>query len=135
MVQFNSNYIIFRNVEIFRNIFFWRKIKESDGIYRKISVVEMESSKLINYLTKMFWTGTNTVIFAHVWCFLSSSFSKVVLVLSCSNCFQVCHWNANHSLIYLLGYWMFKVSQWWMQKSLKFTPYTMYNYEMGSFFY
>jgi hypothetical protein len=44
MVQFNTNYIIFRNVEIFT--------KESDGIYRNIWVVEMESSKLINYLPR-----------------------------------------------------------------------------------
>jgi hypothetical protein len=49
---FETNYIIFLNVEIFKKkkseIFTLKKIKESDGIFEKISFVEMESSKLIN---------------------------------------------------------------------------------------
>ncbi len=36
-----------------RGIFFVNENKESDRIFENISFVEMESSKLINYLTNM----------------------------------------------------------------------------------
>jgi hypothetical protein len=43
-------YIIFKNVENFKNYFF--EIKKS-GIFRKIPFAEMNFSKLINYSTDM----------------------------------------------------------------------------------
>jgi hypothetical protein len=42
----------FSKKEKFRN-FSLKKISESDEIFEKMSFVEMESSKLINYLTNM----------------------------------------------------------------------------------
>jgi len=39
-----------------RGIFFVNENKESDRIFENISFVEMESSKLINYLTNMCWS-------------------------------------------------------------------------------
>jgi hypothetical protein len=58
MGQFDTNYIIFINVKIFKNTFFSeiKIVKENDkcdGICEIISFVKMESSKLINYLTNM----------------------------------------------------------------------------------
>ncbi len=62
------NYIMFRNVEFFQNIFIFRKtnyegnFKGSDGVFGNISFVEMESSKLINHLTNMFTDGQATAV-------------------------------------------------------------------------
>jgi accessory colonization factor AcfC len=63
MGQFDTNSIIFRNVEIFKKnknkikcqrfIFFLKGNKEFDEIFQNISFVEMEFSKLINYSTNM----------------------------------------------------------------------------------
>jgi hypothetical protein len=58
--QFDTNFIIFKNVEILTKVFFfffWRKSffeKENKGSYElfeNISFVEIEPSGLINYLT------------------------------------------------------------------------------------
>jgi hypothetical protein len=62
----NTNYIIFKTVENFKNkikfpeIFFWKENKGLDGIFGTISFVEMNLSKLINYLTNMFQIGPCT---------------------------------------------------------------------------
>jgi hypothetical protein len=56
------------NVKIFKIYFliFFKKILkeniESDGIFENISFVEMESSKLINYLTNMCPSDLGTII-------------------------------------------------------------------------
>jgi hypothetical protein len=52
-VHFNSNHIMFRNVEIskwivFRGKKFLKENKESDAIVKNVSFVEMASSELIN---------------------------------------------------------------------------------------
>jgi uncharacterized membrane protein len=61
--QFNTNYIIFRNVEILiHEIFSLKESKESDEIVGNISFLKMESSKLINYLTNMCLSGQSTTI-------------------------------------------------------------------------
>jgi len=48
--QFDTNYIIFRNVEIFKNYFFQIKkyCEENSGYFKNISFVEMNVSQLIN---------------------------------------------------------------------------------------
>ncbi len=52
LAQFDTNYTIFRNVEIFKNYFFpnqkiiYRERKQ--WIFKNISFVEMNVSKLIN---------------------------------------------------------------------------------------
>jgi hypothetical protein len=52
--QFNTNYIIFRNIEIFKERFFSEiKIKKYDEIFGNISFVILEYSKLINYSTNV----------------------------------------------------------------------------------
>jgi hypothetical protein len=52
--QFNTNYIIFRNVEILiHEIFSLKESKESDEIVGNISFLKMESSNLSNNLTNM----------------------------------------------------------------------------------
>jgi hypothetical protein len=48
-VMYGTNYIIFRNVEIFkRKKINLKENKESDGTFGNISFVEMESSNLLN---------------------------------------------------------------------------------------
>ncbi len=59
----STHYIIFRNVENFKSIFFSNnnfseeEEKKFDGIFEKISFVKIESSKLINYSTNMCQSG------------------------------------------------------------------------------
>jgi uncharacterized membrane protein len=61
--QFNTNYIIFRNVEILiQEIFSLKESKQPDEIVGNISFLKMESSKLINYLTNMCLSGQGTSI-------------------------------------------------------------------------
>jgi len=50
--SFNTNYIIFRNAEIFTKYF----------IFRNISFVKMESSNLIDYLTNMCGSGQAIIV-------------------------------------------------------------------------
>jgi uncharacterized membrane protein len=61
--QFNTNYIIFRNVEILiQEIFSLKESKQPDEIVGNISFLKMESWKLINYLTNMCLSGQGTSI-------------------------------------------------------------------------
>jgi hypothetical protein len=62
--QFDTNYIIFRIVEIFKNYFFQIK-KYCEGyqwIFGNIPSVEMKISKLINYSMAMCWNGQGTTV-------------------------------------------------------------------------
>ncbi len=58
--DFNTNYIIFRNAEIFNNCFLQKQIvkqiEESFEIFWKYSIFRMESLKLINYSADMCWS-------------------------------------------------------------------------------
>ncbi len=62
----STNYIIFKNVEIFKIKIkisekkIWKENKGLDGIFGTLSFVEMNFSKLINYLTNMFQNGPCT---------------------------------------------------------------------------
>ncbi len=85
--QFNTH-IIFRNVEMFNfflETFFLKENKESDGIFVNISFVEIESSKLINYLTNMCWSDKGTMLelcyFYIVHLFLAANFIMLAWVL------------------------------------------------------
>jgi len=60
--KFHANYIIFRNVEIFNKKKILKETKKFHGIFGHISFVEIESSKVINYLTNMCWTGQGIVV-------------------------------------------------------------------------
>ncbi len=54
MHQFDTNYIIFKNVEIlFQNFFAFENKIKFDEIFENISFVKMESSKIIIYSTNM----------------------------------------------------------------------------------
>jgi hypothetical protein len=52
MPQFDTDYIIFRNVDNSEKIIL-NENKEFDKIFENISFTEMKSSNLINYLTNM----------------------------------------------------------------------------------
>jgi hypothetical protein len=56
-IYLGTNYIVFRN------IFFYRKKKESDEIFENISLIKMESLKLISYWRNMFGDGQGTMVF------------------------------------------------------------------------
>ncbi len=67
--EFNITYIIFRNVQIFKKIFFsevffLKERKESDEIFKNKPFFEMGSSKLIDCLTNMCQSGQGSTITA-----------------------------------------------------------------------
>ncbi len=51
--QFDTNDIIFRNIEFFNQSLLLKENKESNKIFKNISFVEMKSSKSIHYLTNI----------------------------------------------------------------------------------
>jgi len=65
--QFNTNYIINKKCSNFQQkkswIFFLKGNKNYNEIFGNISFVEMESSKLINYSTNMWWSGQGALVY------------------------------------------------------------------------
>jgi len=54
--QFDTNYIVFRNIEILKNYFFQIKkyiVKENSGYLGIFHLLKINLSKLINYLMDM----------------------------------------------------------------------------------
>jgi hypothetical protein len=47
----------------FQKYFFLQEKKESDGIFENISLIKMESLKLISYWRNMFGDGQGTMVF------------------------------------------------------------------------
>ncbi len=64
MGQFDTNYIIFTNVEIFKKTFV-KENKEYDKTLENILLVKIEYSKLINYLTNMYQSGQGITVIFH----------------------------------------------------------------------
>jgi endonuclease III len=66
MGQFDTDYIIFRNVSTFEKIIL-KENKEFDRIFENISFIEMKSSNLINYSRNMCQIdqGTRVLSMAH----------------------------------------------------------------------
>ncbi len=104
LTSFNINYIIWRNVEIFKynnnnnnnnkskeHNFVKRERREYFGIVRNILVLfDMDSSKLINYSTNMCWSWPPALHSMQFYCFRPASCASVLYVEIYCEILKVC---------------------------------------------